>query len=1217
MYTLALLEKNKSKISHEQIASVYLQLKNNHDHENALKMIDIYEKLVKEQFVISFAGHFSAGKSSMINQLLDEEVLPNSPIPTSANIVKITSGKESAKVFFHKETPIEYPAPYDIEMIKEYCKNKDTIKRIELITENPFLPKGSVLIDTPGIDAADDADRLITESSLHIVDLMFYIMDYNHVQSEVNLHFLKSLQDHSIPFFVIINQIDKHNEQELPFSAFKNSVKQTFDQWNIKPKNIFYSSLVHPHTDHNQFEQIKETLFHLLRSDKEQMMRTYESVQQIIHRHEQFLKQEADQQLASFASEDGLHADSEHLEEISNKLAELNDLPNKMKSDYFNEINSTLTNAYLMPAQLRDKAENFLLAHEPGFKIGLFGSKKKTREEQRTRIKTFLHEVLKSIESSIQWKLRDKLLKLLQDYNSTDQILTSKIQQLSIDFTEKDLFSHMKVGAKVNGNYVLNYTNDISNDIKNKFKVEAQKLWNFIENNLLNQLNEQIATYENEFQHIEKVEKWKEQKQRIENERDNKLKIVKESLEEPNLQETVWNQMESIIKKQNETIKQSEPQLQTKLKNNQQKIPIIRKKDKQSKGSFSIENVIESIDQTLYTIENLPMFQEIKADLNRKRNSLQKRTVTIALFGAFSAGKSSFANALIGEKLLPSSPNPTTAVINRILPVTDTFKHGTVQIKLKDYHTLFHDLAYITKRFSPSQEDFHSLLEWVKQKHIHKNDELNKMYQAYLQAMLTGYSNFKELIGKTITISIDEFADYVTNEAKACYFEEVDLYYDCSLTQQGITLVDTPGADSINARHTNVSFEYIKYADAIFYVTYYNHALSRADKDFLMQLGRVKEAFELDKMFFIINASDLAQSEEDLHLVIQYVEEQLLQLGIRFPKIYPVSSKLSLENKLKKQSLNKEMQQFEKEFFQFINEDLVSLMTNSAIWDINRASKLMNNYLETIQLDDSERESYLEKWNEKQEELRQIVEHIDPSLMTERIIERITRQLHYVKERFSIRFHDIFMEFFNPTTVTESGRKATKQLQKNMIQLIDYAGYELLQEIRAVALRLESRMNELAREIYNQIQEQSKAVESSYILPSFDKITLETPDFKQALTDLNVERFNKIFATFKGTKAFFEKNEKEMMKESLFNELQQEVHDYVEEMREVMELEYLSQWDHVSKNLKQKSIDHSNQFVKNRITMITDPANLEEIEQKNRTLSAILQMYNKGESNEK
>ena len=48
----------------------------------------------------------------------------------------------------------------------------------------------------------------------------------------------------------------------------------------------------------------------------------------------------------------------------------------------------------------------------------------------------------------------------------------------------------------------------------------------------------------------------------------------------------------------------------------------------------------------------------------------------------------------------------------------------------------------------------------------------------------------------------------------------------------GVTLVDTPGADSINARHTGVAFEYIRNADAILFITYYNHAFAKADREF-------------------------------------------------------------------------------------------------------------------------------------------------------------------------------------------------------------------------------------------------------------------------------------------------------------------------------------------------------------------------------------------------
>lgn len=141
-------------------------LNENHDSKNANKILDIFEKFNKQEFIISFAGHFSAGKSSMINGILGKSILPKSPIPTSANVVKIKSGNGNARVYFHDEAPLEYKEPYDIDLIKEYAQDKASIKEIEINTSGVLLPEDCMLIDTPGIDAADDADRLITESSL-------------------------------------------------------------------------------------------------------------------------------------------------------------------------------------------------------------------------------------------------------------------------------------------------------------------------------------------------------------------------------------------------------------------------------------------------------------------------------------------------------------------------------------------------------------------------------------------------------------------------------------------------------------------------------------------------------------------------------------------------------------------------------------------------------------------------------------------------------------------------------------------------------------------------------------------------------------------------------------------------------------------------------------------------------------------------------------------
>src|SRR5699024_8604496 len=131
-------------------------------------------------------------------------------------------------------------------------------------TSEALLPENSFILDTPGIDAADDADRLMTESSLHLVDVLYYVTDYNHVQSEVNLYFLKEIQAQGIRIYLIINQIDKHNEAEIPFIEFDQQVKQTFDQWKIKPESIYYTSALNLDAPHNQMEQVRDELFSLL-----------------------------------------------------------------------------------------------------------------------------------------------------------------------------------------------------------------------------------------------------------------------------------------------------------------------------------------------------------------------------------------------------------------------------------------------------------------------------------------------------------------------------------------------------------------------------------------------------------------------------------------------------------------------------------------------------------------------------------------------------------------------------------------------------------------------------------------------------------------------------------------------------------------------------------------------------------------------------------------
>ncbi|WP_054754616.1 hypothetical protein [Piscibacillus salipiscarius] len=96
-------------------------------------------------------------------------------------------------------------------------------------------------------------------------------MDYNHVQSEVNFKFLRELEDNRVPYVMVVNQVDKHNDEELQFDSFKQSLKESCRSWGLKPKHIFYTSLINEGHELNQFENLQQFLQQLI-EDQERLI---------------------------------------------------------------------------------------------------------------------------------------------------------------------------------------------------------------------------------------------------------------------------------------------------------------------------------------------------------------------------------------------------------------------------------------------------------------------------------------------------------------------------------------------------------------------------------------------------------------------------------------------------------------------------------------------------------------------------------------------------------------------------------------------------------------------------------------------------------------------------------------------------------------------------------------------------------------------------------
>jgi len=109
---------------------------------------------------------------------------------------------------------------------------------------------------------------------------------------------------------------------------------------------------------------------------------------------------------------------------------------------------------------------------------------------------------------------------------------------------------------------------------------------------------------------------------------------------------------------------------------------------------------------------------------------------------------------------------------------------------------------------------------------------------------------------------------------------------------RNITLVDTPGTNSIVQRHQEITEDYIPRADLVLFVTSIDRPLSESERKFLEYIREWGK-----KVVFVLNKID-TKSDEELAQVLEYLKTNVRSIFGFDAVIYPVSGKLALDSKL-------------------------------------------------------------------------------------------------------------------------------------------------------------------------------------------------------------------------------------------------------------------------------------------------------------------------------
>ncbi|MBB4823723.1 putative GTPase [Sporosarcina luteola] len=1166
--------------------------KRDEDEERFKKAKLLAHKLSKGEFTIGFAGHFSAGKSSMINALVGSDLLPSGPIPTSANIVKVSKADADHAIIHQTDgTAYLYEGQHFAEAIKSFSKDGRSVALVEIGYTGSRLPKGITVMDTPGVDSTDDAHKLSTDSALHLADLVFYTMDYNHVQSELNFTFTKELLKYNENMYLIINQIDKHRETELPFAAFKKSVEDSFALWGVKPKGIFYTSLRAQDLADNDFPKVQEIIRGSIENRQERMAENADhALRKLMDEHVQFLNEEMEDRKETY--QDIVRNDEwDQLQELEREMREQEKELHLLSGDEFAanfevERKKLLESAAITPFETRELLKSYLESKSSRFKVGLLFGAKKTAEEKARRKEVFFENLETLVQPQIGVHLKALMKKSLKETGLLNDERSIEIDTMDFHLPIEEIDAQLIATDVVTGETVLNVTEQLKAAIYSAFrkmtegwKNEMATLASSRGNETSESMMHSIRVLDEKVAAIREVHKLQEALHHLDEELDSPsapmLKAADSLLND-------WTQPEELrpieFTKEGKVAETSTSE--------------------QEKGDTLVEEqvaadagqVISRAIQVADSVETIPGFSETVSYLRHKADRLNGQEFTVALFGAFSAGKSSFSNALMGDAILPVSPNPTTAAINRIRPVTEINLNRTADVHLKSEQEMFEDISFSFQALDTPVKDLDdafSKTEDILAKEL--PEESLHIHKTFIKAFARGYETFRNSLGNTVTVAEGEFARYVAEEERSCFVQSIDFYYDCPLTREGITLVDTPGADSINARHTDVAFEYIRNADAILFITYYNHAFARADREFLIQLGRVKDAFELDKMFFVVNAIDLAANEEEAEAVKSYVAEQLSSFGIRHPRVHGISSLRALESKMSGQA-DEAMAEFETNFHHFLQHDLRGIAIQALQEETSKTVGRVASLIERIETNRSRKAERMLELDKLEQEVR--IQFADG--FTE-VIERASRNelnelIYYLLQRVFLRFGDFFKEGYSPSTFAKYPTdRALKLALEETVQML---GFDITQELKVTNLRmlnfLKKQLNERERVEKRKLTEKDAALSLSPYEPAEANMLTFTAPFEAS------EKYKSVNKYFKNQKAFFEKGDRDKLRAALEETLKTDASSYLGNEKEKLD-QWAEGWiESEAEGLRQHLLAGSLEQIRSERSLLQDTEQLEE-----------------------
>jgi GTP-binding protein EngB required for normal cell division/phenylpyruvate tautomerase PptA (4-oxalocrotonate tautomerase family) len=174
-------------------------------------------KIDNTTFNLAVVGEFKRGKSTLVNALIGDNILPMAVIPLTSIATIIRYGVDKIEVKFQNNQTVEITKDKLVDYVTESGNpnNHKLVSTVEIQHSAALLRDGVRLIDTPGVGSAFKHNTTTTYDYLPEIDAAIFLFSADQPASQLELAFLKDVNEYAPRTFLVQNKIDHLSHDEL------------------------------------------------------------------------------------------------------------------------------------------------------------------------------------------------------------------------------------------------------------------------------------------------------------------------------------------------------------------------------------------------------------------------------------------------------------------------------------------------------------------------------------------------------------------------------------------------------------------------------------------------------------------------------------------------------------------------------------------------------------------------------------------------------------------------------------------------------------------------------------------------------------------------------------------------------------------------------------------------------------------------------------------